>query len=284
MTIRMFRLTPGQAAICGSVFLASTPLRVAIANGQQATLELAFLAATFYCTGRAWKGIWLGLSYFKYSFAPVVFLGRLLDRRYTALLFSLIAPIAGIIGVFCLTRSPIPDMIWGPIDFSEKIFRGSYGFGDVMSFAKILVDRSGTSNRFWFHFPEVLALSGAVGAALRLHLLKRIDEPARGALMMTWTLLLFRHLIYDFVLLLLPFAAALRSDKSWPRFAALAIISYFWFGCSIVNRMILSTSLPLVGANCFALSMLIGLTESIFTHHTTIEANASQVVSVQPEP
>ena len=55
MSIKMFGLTPTQALICGGVFLASTPLRVALANGQQVTLVLAFLVAAFYSTSRSWK-------------------------------------------------------------------------------------------------------------------------------------------------------------------------------------------------------------------------------------
>jgi hypothetical protein len=258
LTVKTFDLEPVQASVCAAVFLASTPLRAALVNGQQITLELAFLTATFYCTALPWKGLWLGLSYFKYSFAPPMCLTWLFDRRYLVLSYSLVAPIVGLLGVYQLVHTRLSDLILGPVRTNEATFlRNTYGFGDIMSIIKVLVDSSHTNSVIWLHLPEIAALLGSFGAAIYLHRLKRIGEPARAALLMTLTLLLFHHLIYDYVVLLLPFAATLASKKPAVKAGGLAIICYFWFvGPAIAHRLVQSPSIPLLCANLLGLSVL----------------------------
>jgi hypothetical protein len=264
MTIKLFNLAPIQALICADVFLASTPLRVALANGQQATLLLAFLAASFYCTSRGWKGVWLGLSYFKYSFAPVIVLTWFFDSRYLTLACSMVIPVLGVLSVYFLTHSHVYSILLGPILTAETVFASSYGFADIMSVTQTLVLRSNMHSRLWLHLPELVAVLASIGAAAHLHRQRRNNEAFRAALIMTWTLLIFRHLIYDFIVLVLPFAAALVSKRSWSKVGVFVILAYFWFGCSIVNRLILfSPSLPLLAVNCVALCMLLWLLSDI---------------------
>src|SRR5260370_14738870 len=149
----MFDLEPVQALICADVFLASTPLRAALGNGQQITLVFAFLMAAFYCTARSWKGLWFGLSYCKYTFAPLVFLSWLFDRRYLVLSYSLVPPIVGLLCVYHLVHSPWSDLILGPFRSAEKVVRDYYGVGDIMSFTSLLVKRSHTNKVIWLHLP-----------------------------------------------------------------------------------------------------------------------------------
>jgi hypothetical protein len=98
---------------------------------------------------------------------------------------------------------------------------------------KLLADRSQTSNLLWLHLPDVLALAGSAIAAFYVHRLRLIAEPIRDALIITFTLLLFRHLIYDFIVLLLPFAAAFGAKKFTVRAGVFTITAYFWFASSI---------------------------------------------------
>jgi hypothetical protein len=257
LTIKIFELSRIQALICADVFLASTPLRVALANGQQITLIFAFLAAAFYCKKRPIKGLWLGLSYCKYSFAPIIVLTWLFDRRYLVLFYSLIAPVLGLIAVYCLIgSSSLIGLILGPIRTAEITFKGSYGFADVMSLAKLLVDRSHTNNPILLQVPNLSALVASCGAALYLHRRRLGNESIRAALMMTLTLLVLRHLTYDFIILLLPFAAAFGSKALSIRVGIFTIIAYFWFGSSIVNRFVHEPSALIISANCLALLIL----------------------------
>jgi hypothetical protein len=256
LTAKTYDLTATQALICAEVFLASTPLRVSLANGQQITLVFALLVAAFYCNKSLWKGLWLGLSYCKYSFAPVIFLTWLLDRRYLLLFCSVLPPVIGLLGVYYLVHSPLPDLILGPIRTAEIVFNGSYGFGDIMSLAKLFADRFSSANPMWQHLPEIVVLAGSLIAAIYLRRLKSMSESRRAALMITLTLLLFRHIIYDFVALLLPFATAFDSRKTWTKAGVFTIVTYFWFGSSIVNRLAHWPSIPVLSANCLALMTL----------------------------
>ena len=89
----IFKLTQGKTLSLGLLLATSTPFRIAIGNGQQSLLLLMLLLLVFAAPARG--GWTLGLSYFKYSFAPILFFYFACKKAYRILLLSLVLPIAG---------------------------------------------------------------------------------------------------------------------------------------------------------------------------------------------
>jgi hypothetical protein len=255
LVARMVELSRIESLVCALVFLACTPLRVAIANGQQSILILFFLSASFYCAESSWSGIWLGLSYCKYSFAPVFFLSWLRDRRYAALLASTIPPILGLAAVRYLAGSSLFAVALGPLRVARIAFAGSSGYADLMTIGEVSLRNLGARASFCNTLPEIVALIASAGVAIFVHR-RRCTELSRDALLIIATLLLFKHLNYDLVVLLLPFALALRAPKSLYRTAMIFLIVYFWYGSSVVLRLINWPSLPFLVFNFGALAFL----------------------------
>jgi hypothetical protein len=255
LVARIFNLDSRQSLTCSLLFLACTPLRVTIANGQQGILVLFFLTASVYCTTVAWQGIWLGLSYCKYSFAPVMVLSWLFDRRYVAILTSAIPPLLGMAIVYFLIGSSLLDITLGPLRVSQIAFSGTPGYADLMTISHLVFNRIGSHAGEWSRSPELLALAASIPAVAYMHKYGCV-EPTRSAVAITLTLLIFKHVSYDFGVLLLPFAAAIRASKSLARAAAICIILYFWFGVSFVNRLFHWPSIPILIFNAVALSVL----------------------------
>jgi hypothetical protein len=81
----------------------------------------------------------------------------------------------------------------------------------------------------------VLALLGLVVAmvvTVWIGRSKQFDERMQFALVLVMTLFCFKHVQYDFVVLMVPVAAALVARK----FIARTVVLHFWFISTIVNR------------------------------------------------
>lgn len=259
MTSLSFNLNIESSIILLLIFLSSTPLRVAIANGQQSLLTLCFVSLCFYCSSLYWQGTWLGLSYSKYSFAPVMVAYWLATKRYTVLLWSMIPPLLGLFVVRHFVDTSFINLALDPIRVSEVVLVASEGFGDYLSLADTTLHRLGYWNAPWQYLPQIFALLAAfVGARTLLKYGKRLPESLRLAILIVLTLNLFKHLIYDFVFLLFPAAAIAQAPNQRSRAISMIIIAWFWFGSSLVSRVVVWPSIPVMTLNCIALSVLAG--------------------------
>jgi hypothetical protein len=255
LAARIFALDQNQALMSTLLFLASTPLRVTLANGQQGILILFFLSASIYCGTSLWRGIWLGLSYAKYSFAPVFVFSWALERRYKALLISVIPPALGCAAVYCLISSSALDVALGPLRVSQIAFSGSAGYADLMTIIQMILPATGAHAALWAKVPELLAVLASAAAVIWIHG-RGCIEPIRSALVMVLTILFFKHLNYDFVVLMLPLAVTVRASQSPARTAAIGVILYFWFLSSLTNRLVHWPSLPILIIHASMLAFL----------------------------
>jgi hypothetical protein len=243
LAARIFQLDPFLSWIGTLVFLASTPLRVTFANGQHGLLILFCFIMTLYCTASLWRGLWLGVSYCKYSFTPVMVFSWILERRYKSLLVSLLPPLIGLLAVHFLVKSSLSDVLTGPLRSADLSFAFSSGYGDLMTIAQLLLPHFLANQTLVIKLPQLFALFGAGLVAVGISR-SGIQEPLRTALVVLFTLILFKHLIYDFVMLLLPFTAVLAMPRSFGRNLSLGLILYFWYACSLVNRLVECPSPP----------------------------------------
>jgi hypothetical protein len=255
LTARVFSLTSFQFSVCTLAFLASTPLRVTLANGQHGVLILFCFLLCIWCSGYLWPGLSLGLTYSKYSFAPIMVLNWALQRRYKSLLVSTIPPLLGLVAVHFLVDSSLKDVLLGPLRVAQVAFAGTSGYADLMTVVQVILQRLGASQMLWSNASQGVALIAAVAAAVWIDRCQ-IGEAARVAAVMVFTLLIFKHVIYDFVVLLLPFALVLRAGRSLYQEMAVAIIVYFWFGCAVINRFVHWPNLIPLTVNFTALMVL----------------------------
>ena len=230
---RMYGLGGRRTTLLLLVTLIGAPLRIALGNGQQSLLELLFFCLVFTFQGRAGRGLALGLSYAKYSFAPVLVVYLLLRRRLGPLLLSTIPVLAGLTGLWALVHGSLGAVALEPLDVSRTGVTA--GLGDAMS----LVWAANQGRRLppaWEHalmYGTALVLSclcaafisrRAPGAASG----GRSAEPAAAGMLATASLLCFTHLTYDYVFLMVPLAAGLAGQAGrWSRWVA-GIVGCFW--------------------------------------------------------
>jgi hypothetical protein len=110
------------------------------------------------------------------------------------------------------------------------------GLGDVMTLLDIAISHGGFPRPLVFSVVGILGLICALAAAIWIWRDQRLDERMRFAVAIIMTLLCFKHLEYDFVVLVVPVAAAAMAPKSKARTVVMLCMAYFWFATSIVNR------------------------------------------------
>ena len=79
----------------GGVLLISAPLRVTFSNGQQCLFVLYCFAIAYTAASSVARGLFLGVGFAKYTFAPIVVLVDLLRSRLVSLLCVTIPSLQG---------------------------------------------------------------------------------------------------------------------------------------------------------------------------------------------
>jgi len=192
----------------GLIFLlmlwASNPFRVTLALGQQSILELFLFCLFFQLRSVPAKGLVLGLSYAKYSFSPILVFCLGLERRFKLLALSVILPLAGYLAALLLLHTgPIRLAIEPPLTSREHVCSG---FADVMTLSDRLLSGNhseGGCEEAASPLSYYLAIAGSLFSAWWL-VRRKLDDRASMALLAMLPLLLFRHLVYDYVFLLVP--------------------------------------------------------------------------------
>jgi hypothetical protein len=249
----ILRLNNTQTMWTALLFLSCTPLRVVLANGQASMFYLLLILAAIAVQSSIAKGLWLGLSWFKYSFGPVFFMTWLFQRRWVVLTLSMVAPLIGLAALFELVHTP--GLLLEPLKSAN--ISVSPGYGDLMTFTKVLahVQAGHASSRLRVILPYIVSLGGTIACALWLAA-KKLDEALQCAILFALTLLLFPHLDYDFVVLLYPLAFVLRSTDLPRKIPCVAAICALWFGPTLVSRLHLKDTLTALVANALLLILL----------------------------
>jgi hypothetical protein len=231
---RMFHLDRDHMLLVTFLVLSATPFRVTMSNGQHGIFILLMLCIVFYAGNHFTRGMALGLSYSKYSFSPLIVMMLLLEGQFSVLLVSIAPPLIGLLVAQRMLGGNLKTLAFEPIATS-KIAMGP-GAGDVMTPLEIAMRNHGFSAAAAYNIPALFGLISAVGAAIWIWRNRRLDEHVRFAVAIVMTLLCFKHVLYDFVVLVVPVAAAVMAPKSRARTIVMLCMAYFWFGISIVNH------------------------------------------------
>jgi hypothetical protein len=228
---RLYDLPRVASAVLLLCLWSSLPFRTTLQNGQLSLIELAAFCGIYLSRSTISKGLFLGVSYAKYSFSPVLFFLLLFRKKIWLLIVSLTVPTIGFLVAWHMLKTAAPFRL-AVEPFLVSRLRVSPGYGDVMS----LIDRllEGASREpVITKTSYAVALAGSVLYAFRLAK-QQFSEKAEMPLIIMASLLLFRHVVYDYVFLIVPFAYAMNSRKR-AKHLIYALIFLLWYGWRIVG-------------------------------------------------
>jgi hypothetical protein len=259
------------AILC--VFLASTPLRMVIGNGQQVLLSLFCLYLGWTLPGTLAASFFLAVGFSKYTFALPFALGLLLERRIGRLMGA-----GAFLGAGWLVFSGLSDSsplatLLEPVKVGSKAV--GLGIADLMSLGNALRLDSVV-------FPGVsagLALIGATSLTLVLKgPLARMSSAERFAALGLIALMSFVHLSYDFVYLL-PMAMLLPNLPVPRRMVVAVGVAWFWFMLKGVDHLWApgGSAVWIAASWLIELAMLCAFTGVRFPHTRSLPVPASDI-------
>jgi hypothetical protein len=232
---RMFSLDRDHTLLVTFLLMASMPFRVTLHIGQHSLFILLMLCLTFCPRNHLLKGLALGVSYSKYSFAPLIVMMLLMKRRIRVLLISLIPPLVGLLVAWLILGGSLLTLALEPFEVA-KMAMGP-GAADIMTPLESLLRKLGVAPNLVFSIPAMLGLLAAAVFAIWIGRSKRMDDKLQFAVALILTLICLKHVIYDFVVLVVPVAAAVMAPRSRARTIVLLCAFHFWFLTPIVRRI-----------------------------------------------
>lgn len=242
LTARFYGLgRMGVMAVIG-LLLCATPTRNTLGNGQQGLLVLLLWSLSLFpyriTDGRAAIA---GVSYYKFSFAPPIFLYLLLRRGLRAVLVSIVpCAIATFIAWFWIGQGSHPStllrLVTEPLEVARTGYFPSGGDSNLMDVLQYLLEK--------LHVPAVFIDPFVVAAASLLCFIVLFAAiRLRPSSSIQWQLALmaimsfgfFRHHTYDSVVLLLPFCYAIRFARHRGAPVVIAIIGYLWYFQRVID-------------------------------------------------
>lgn len=232
---RMFSLDRDHTLLVTFLLMASMPFRVTLHNGQHGLFILLMLCLTFYPHNYLLKGLALGVSYSKYSFAPLIVMMLLVKRRVGPVLVSIIPPLVGLLMAWHMLGGSLWILAREPFDVA-KMAMGP-GMADIMTPLESLLRNLGVAPSLIFSIPAVLGLFAAALSAIWIGRSRRMGEELQFAVALILTLTCLKHVNYDFVVLVVPVAAAVMAPRSNARTIVLLCALHFWFLTPIIGHI-----------------------------------------------
>ena len=236
---KKFELHKYTLFILVCLFLAGTPSRNVIGNGQLGLVIMAFLIIPFYYKSFFYI-LMSGISYIKYNIGYLLFLYFLSRGEFKKLAYSLIIIFLGWV-IYCyITDSNLIDNLFQPLQLALQLKITSefpYGF----SFLKILF--------YDFKYIEqFVSLLSILFSFLLLFLINELkDNNLKISQFCLIILFLSPHQIYDYVLLLPLLAYSLKNFFKGKVFQInLIMILYFYFGLRIIKEFGVNTDLNIM--------------------------------------
>lgn len=232
---RMYQLGTAETVLLLLLTVVGAPFRILLGNGQQSLLELFFFCVVFSTRGTLSRGLSLGLSYAKYSFAPVLVVFLLLRRRYGELAVSSIPVLLGLVGLWIAVHGSLWTLAQEPFLVSHTGV--TPGLGDGMSLVWA-IHREASLSGGMQTLMYFVALALSVGCAIYImRCTKRSGERAAAAMLAVASLLCLTHLTYDYIFLMVPLAAGL-SSQTGPRGGWIAgVVAVVWSLLTFSNRV-----------------------------------------------
>lgn len=129
---------------------------------------------------------------------------------------------------------------------------------------EILLRNMDAPPKIVYAVPTVVALGLSVIVALRLARATQLKERNEFPLILIFTLLLFKHQPYDYVVLLVPTAALMAMARSLERTLALFLLVYFWIGLTLITRFKIEVGMAVTLCNVsFLLAFAICFTKAL---------------------
>ncbi len=257
--VRYFALSKMQGFAVLALLWISSPFRVVLEVGQLSLFELLFFCLVFTSRSPLASGFAFGISLVKYSFSPVAGMFLFWRRRYGVLLIAAAVCCTGLLGCFLLLPTPFLQLMREP--FLVSRIAVNPGVADLMTLSEYGL-------RPWIGIAPAKAMSYVVamggGAVFALTLSRlRVTKAAELCLLSLASLLFFKHLIYDYVFLVIPlcYAFSLRtSRKVWVPIVGGVFV--FWFFAVLLHRATegMAVNLAALSANCILLTLLLGYT------------------------
>lgn len=278
---RCFSLSRRYTLLVLFLLWMSAPFRVTLEVGQASTFELLFLALAFAPLAPAVRGLSLGMSFSKYSFAPLPVAVTLLRRKLKVLLWSALLPICGLLIVRAMVPSPLTQLLLGPFRVAQLPTSVSPGVADAMTFGRQVLEH-------WFDAGKAQHLSyliGIAGCLLFAIVITRFRLPQSSDLMLVFagSLLFFTHLSYDYIFLVPVLCFALKSRRLRTLVVLSAGVFVFWFVKPVLLAADASLGQMQVAINFFLLLALLAFaTYAAVTEAITPRSNNSESFDAHP--
>lgn len=236
---KMFALDRDHTLLVMLLLMTSMPFRVTLHNGQHGLLVLLMLCLAFYPRNVIARGIALGVSYSKYSFSPLIVVMLLVKRRIGVVLISIIPPLLGLFFAWQMLRGDLITLALEPFKAASLAAQEGAvgGLADIMTQLETLLSAFGVSPNLGFSISAMFGLMAATVSAIWIGKNQRIDEKVQFAVALVLTLLCLKHGNYDFVVLVVPIAAAVMAPRSIAQTIVLLCGCHFWFLMPIIERI-----------------------------------------------
>lgn len=259
---RIYALDGRRTLLLTLLLFASTPFRIVLGAGQHTFLALLCFCLVLYPAGLAGKplqrGLALGLSYFKYSFSPVLVFYLLLQRRWSILLVALLPPLLGVLGMWAWVHGNLFQLAVEPFLVSRT---GVWpGAGDLMTLLHLALDAHLSAGAVGALTYAAALLGAAVVAAFLAIRRTQLAPAALLAAIGTSSLLLFTHLSYDYVFLLPLLALCLQGALTRAKIAILAAIAFPWYIAKVLPHAFTATRGAIETATFLLLLLMLALT------------------------
>jgi len=245
---RFYGLGGYWSSVLVAAMLISTPMRNSLGNGQQSLLVLLAWVLAFCRPPQPSSGLIAGISYFKYSFAPPVFLFLLFRIGVAAVLLSLVPVLVTVLFVYpwtggsLLHPAGLLKFLFEPLKVAQTGYIGSPG-SNLMDGLELAL------KHFQLSPMMTTGLEYGVPLVISVLLLYRIARKKSNmswelqiSLMAVLSILFFKHHSYDNVVLLFPAAYCMRKIRAVPARWTLGIIGYLWYGERLAQAILGTTS------------------------------------------
>lgn len=233
---RFYGLRGFWCGVLTALMLMSTPMRNSVGNGQQSLLVLLFWVAALCRRPRASSGLLAGFSYFKYSFAPPMFLFLLFRIGFAAALLSIVPALGALlftyvwVGGSLLHPVGLIHLLIEPLKVAQTGYFGSPG-PNLMGAIEVALRGAPlgalTVTGLVYGVPLVISAMLVYLVARRK---SRMGWDLQIALLAVISVALFKHHPYDSVVLLFPAAYSLKNIGTVAARWSLGAIAYLWYG------------------------------------------------------
>ena len=215
-----------------SLFFLSTPFRNCIGNGQTSLLIMLCFCSVFI-KHKYLRNFFYGFSYMKYSFMPLLAFTIFFKDGFKSLIIS---------GLFCIIGWVIFSIYLDQnviITLFQPLYAGLKGFDDTLTrgdLYSILTNFNFLkSSNLHTYFLILILILVSLFIAKKI---AKINDPILFLnLMCISNLMVFGHLIYDYVVLLPTLIYNFKNLNFKRSIISIIIIFYFWYGIRLIEYL-----------------------------------------------